>query len=413
MADYNLTNNDGSGLHDIIADLELNTIRILNQSYLVHDWQIQTVVPSMMTNNSNVSECEWPWDSMTTYRVICDVFLSMPISLLGIVGNILSFIVMCKQRQSLTTSILLQGLAVADTLILTSTLLIRSMRYLCTCLLTCVAYTRAYRYIFRWLYPCVFLFRLSTTWLTTLLTMDRYIAVSHPLQAHRLCTVSKTYRNILLIILISVIFSIPRFFEYTIDEDDEFGFTSTSFSKNRYYTIIYKILLFFIFMYLLPMALLIVANTKLLCTLRRADYRRARMQNNRRDKLAYTSKYAVTSIVVTVVLISIVCNVCAMLSHILYSLAMCFDHLSFLDSHRRISSNISNLMITFNSAINFIIYCLYSRNFRVTFLRMFRCRRSRRCMPPKDNYKQCTAKLTPSNYIFLTKFPIRQKQPEL
>ena len=40
---------------------------------------------------------------------------------------------------------------------------------------------------------------------------------------------------------------------------------------------------------------------------------------------------------------------------------------------RRYVSQISNLLITLNSASNFIVYCLCSRNFRAVLLRRLRC----------------------------------------
>ena len=61
-------------------------------------------------------------------RFIAEVWLSMPIALFGIIGNLISLIVLCYYRRlkKLQTTVLqLQALAVADSLILVSILLLR------------------------------------------------------------------------------------------------------------------------------------------------------------------------------------------------------------------------------------------------------------------------------------------------
>lgn len=68
--------------------------------------------------------------------------------------------------------------------------------------------------MFVWLYPITYVLRLFGIWLTVLLTVDRYIAVWYPLDAKRLCTTHRTYLLMVGILVGSVGFSLPRFFEY-------------------------------------------------------------------------------------------------------------------------------------------------------------------------------------------------------
>jgi len=70
--------------------------------------------------------------------------------------------------------------------------------------------------IFPWLYPTVYFLRLLSVWLTVLLTVDRYIAVWYPLDARRLCTVKRTYIVMTAIVLVTLAFCLPRYFEYTL-----------------------------------------------------------------------------------------------------------------------------------------------------------------------------------------------------
>ena len=55
-------------------------------------------------------------------------------------------------------------------------------------------------------------------------------------------------------------------------------------------------------------------------------------------------------------------------------LQLSFDHLKYsLEVYRRHLSNWSNVTVTINSAVNFIVYCVVSRQFRVDLIRMLSC----------------------------------------
>lgn len=338
-------------------------------------------------------------------RFVCDTGIALPVSVLGTIGNILALVVLQKHRHRLSTTVLLQALAIADTSVLLSTVLLRSLRYMHYFAKAPFLgpYMAVYHYIFRVLFPLVYFIRLTGTWITVLLTIDRYIAVRFPLHAHRLCTVSRALRNVAILAILSLLFTTPRFFEYAIDSSNKsFGFRVTSLLKNRTYTIVYRIVLFFTFMYLVPMILLVVLNAHLLITLRVAESYRAGVTDNK--NINKTSR-SITATVVTVVLVTIVCNVSAMLSHLLWSLAQCFAHLSYLDHHRRYMALISNIFVTLNSAINFVIYCFCSRNFRMVLLQMCSCRRKSSERTPLGRSETVSLTVqtgTSTNYIPLT-----------
>ena len=316
--------------------------------------------------------------NMPLFRFICEVGISFPIAVFGICGNILAFVVLCRQKQRLTTSVLLQALAVADTLVLISAILLRSMRYV-----GWDAFDNVYDYIFVILYPCVYFFRLADTWLIVILTIDRYIAVCHPLQAQHVCTLRRTYFNICVITLVTLVFSLPRFFEYrmTDREVSAAGFVSMDLTRSMTYTLLYRISLFFLAMYLVPMMLLIVLNIRLLCTLRRAYRHRHAMicsggihSGKHGNPTTDGTSRGVTIIVVTVVLLCVSCNVVAMTAHVLWALGECLEHLrKYLEIYRRFIANISNVLVTINCAINFIIYCMFSRKFRDGFQQTCQC----------------------------------------
>ena len=313
----------------------------------------------------------------------CDVVIGLPLVTVGIVANILSFVVLSRQKNRMTTTVLLQALAVCDTLILLCILLLRSIPNIHVLSGTDVfsSYINVhYPSIFVCLYPVMYFLRLTETWLTTLITVDRYIAVCHPLHAQRLCTLSRAYKNMATVIVLAFVFSAPRFFEHRLTDATCHGITRTSLLDSHVYTIFYQVILFSVVMYAVPMSLLVGLNCRLLWELRRTSLFRAMLSQHTKlcTRQVMSAKKSVTLIVVTVVLVCIVCNLIAVVTHIMWSLHRCFTSLRYLIKPRRTLSQLGNVMITLNSAINFFIYCVCSRNFRREFVATFRCRRMRK-----------------------------------
>lgn len=150
-------------------------------------------------------------DTMDYLRFICEVCITMPIAVAGILGNLVSIFVLRQYRPAMTTTTILQCLAWTDTAYLTGSVVLRTFRYI-----GIPNYDTYSPYIFFWLYPTIYGIRLTDTWLTVLLTVDRFIAVCYPLHANRLCSRAKTNVLIVIIVLCSFAFSVPRYFEYII-----------------------------------------------------------------------------------------------------------------------------------------------------------------------------------------------------
>nr|CAH8857535.1 unnamed protein product [Trichobilharzia regenti] len=62
------------------------------------------------------------------------------------------------------------------------------------------------------------LFQVTSVWLTVAFAADRYLMICHPFWAKRWCTIKLAKIVIIIIYVFSVIYSIPRYFEYQIFE---------------------------------------------------------------------------------------------------------------------------------------------------------------------------------------------------
>jgi len=185
----------------------------------------------------------------------------------------------------------------------------------------------------------------------------------------------------------------------------------SSILDSKVYVIVYGIILFLLVQYMIPMIVLTVLNSYVIMSLRRSTaYRtgvllsyRSRtphLSSNLRSTnsatavaitaapkpptppLPYSSTFEsarrVTIIVIVVVLMCIVCYTVAMTAQVIWSLQIGFptwlgDSASSVELCRRYISQLSNLLITLNSASNFVVYCLCSRNFRAVLIRRLRC----------------------------------------
>jgi len=92
----------------------------------------------------------------------------------------------------------------------------------------------------------------------------------------------------------------------------------------------------------------------------------------------FESARRVTIIVIVVVLMCIVCYTVAMAAQVIWSLQIGFkawlgDAAASVELCRRYIAQLSNLLITLNSASNFAVYCLCSRNFRAVLMRRLGC----------------------------------------
>lgn len=149
-------------------------------------------------------------DPAVTAMRVTTVWLALPLAGVGILGNIVSFFVLCHMRKSKLKPVVtvLQALAVSDTAVLVCGILFRSLRVMIGS-----QYDIPMNVVYPFGFAVAYVVRLVNIWFTVLLTFDRYVAVCQPLHAQRLCTTKKTSIQIAAVVVLSCLFCIPRFFE--------------------------------------------------------------------------------------------------------------------------------------------------------------------------------------------------------
>ncbi|CAH1796122.1 unnamed protein product [Owenia fusiformis] len=285
---------------------------------------------------------------------------------LGIIGNILTIVVLTRRSMKSSTNSFLTALAVWDTLVLVCTALILSLPgipgftwYTSFVLAYAVSYA----------YPVALMAQMATIWLTVAFTVERYIAVCHPLKAARMCTIKRARLVISGVSIASILYNIPRWFEFTPFEElkpdnttDFYRPNLTPFGKNPTYVEIYYSWLYLPVMCIIPLAVLAVMNIFLILAVRKSSHQRKDMN------VKQSRENNVTIMLVSVVIVFILCQVPALVYNTAYAINRNFVESDF---GWKILSMVRNFLVPFNSSINFLLYCAFGQKFRSTFMQTF------------------------------------------
>ncbi|XP_046545289.1 FMRFamide receptor-like [Haliotis rubra] len=290
--------------------------------------------------------------------------ITLLIIVLGLVGNMLTVIVLTNKTMRTSTNCFLMALAIWDSIVLLVTFFLISLG----------EFTEEYKYtvfpyIVAFIYPLGLVAQMITIWLTVSFTVERYIAVCHPLKAAGMCTINRARMVIIGVCFVSLLYNIPRWLEYQVlafthppTNDSCMIIMPTEFNKDPLYNKIYFGWSYFLVMCVIPLVSLAVLNTFLILAVRRSKAQRKDM-NVRQSR-----ENNVTIMLISVVLLFMLFQVPALIYNMAYAIDINAVHSSF---GWKILSIIRNFLVNLNSAVNFILYCALGQKFRRTFVRIF------------------------------------------
>jgi len=187
---------------------------------------------------------------------------------------------------------------------------------------------------------------------------------------------------VLVIILCSLGYNIPRLFEIELNPhiDEELGtiycIGASKLRDDRYYILIYIHWLYLIFINFIPFLSITFFNTMI--------YRQVRRANRERQRLSRTEKREIglATMLFVIVIVFLCCNILALIVNILE--AFCG-----IINDRLVKT--SNLFVTINSSVNFIIYVIFGEKFKRVFLLLFCKRRVGRDSPEGLMPDECSS----------------------
>ncbi|KAG0710790.1 FMRFamide receptor [Chionoecetes opilio] len=284
------------------------------------------------------------------------------VGLLGLAGNFISILVLSRPKMQSSINCCLIGLTTFDMIVSTTSILMFGLPEICEYTQTMVWYTQGiYQLVTPIVFPLALIAQTGSVYLTVTVTIERYIAVCRPLRARVLCTYGRAKIYVMSVAFFSVVYNLPRFWEVStqeciIEEDETMRIViPTKLRLNSFYIEIYIMWLYLLVMYLVPFLCLMIFNFFI--------YREVRAANHERRQLSRLQKKEIGLAVMLLVVVSVffVCNVLAFIINILELMAIVIDELTMT----------SNLLVTINSSVNFIIYCIFGQKFRKLLLQMF------------------------------------------
>ncbi|CAG5123016.1 unnamed protein product [Candidula unifasciata] len=337
------------------------------------------------------------------------------VAVAGLVGNILTILVLWRREMHSTTILYLRGMVISDTGILIGSVITLTP-------LSCANYLQeeGSNYFKDVIYPVIhtpgyyimMALQQCNVWITVSVSVERYIAICHPFRAARLITRRKTIIVLISVIIISLIYNIPHIFAtrvspcgnshaptapadvkatVMINSVNILGSNATTTSARplimltttqkaspphqclelattefgqtfmylKYRTVMYSIII-----YIIPLTALVILNFFLIKEL--MVMQRKRSGTNIHDE----NEANLSLVLVLIVIVFICCQTPGLVSQFdLIPVDIFIYYLTF-----------SNLLFTLNSAVNFLIYTAFGRKFRRVLLRVFRhiCSKSRR-----------------------------------
>nr|ALM88335.1 FMRFamide receptor [Chilo suppressalis] len=317
-------------------------------------------------NVTHGCESDWgvaPADKL--YRFVLNGVLLNCIGAGGLLGNALAVLVLSRPQMRSSVNCLLVGLAACDTvLILTSVLLFG---------LTAVyPYTGRLRYYYYhvcphitpYAYPIANAAQTMSVYLTLIVTVERWVAVCHPFRAKALCTSSRARLYVFGTAVFAFLYNFPKFFEaetYVSVDDGELVHCvkPNEAFRTESYIAVYIHWMYLIVMYIVPFTALAVLNACIVKQVRRAQAERARLSRVQRREIS------LATMLLVVVLVFFLCNILPLVTN---SCEVFFENqLEKLDPLVKTS----NLLVTINSSVNFVIYVIFGEKFKRVFLKMF------------------------------------------
>ena len=209
---------------------------------------------------------------------------------------------------------------------------------------------------------------------------NRYIAVCHPFRASALCTKYKARCSIIAILLFAGIFSIPQVL-FAFGSYRNYGYIIRNYRLDY----IYFIGMIPVFMYLIPLSILLFITVRLRMVLKLMLEQRMNIQKEPQGK-DRERRITISLFVILTVFLVCQCTTCLVyLVDILQYWVIDTDHdfvykiifMSFVGRH---------VLIVFNSSVNVLIYVYFSKHYRRLVRKhvlRYTCMRSSRAWFPR------------------------------
>ena len=199
--------------------------------------------------------------------------IGISICIIGILANIASIIILSRYKilKNLSTYVYLIALSLCDAIGLLFTVIVL-IQYSVTPGTTGESNWMAtiYPKLLVYVYPVVVSSQTLSVWITLALTIDRFLSVCKPQLSNKLCTKRRSVYVVYILFFLSLIYSLPLYFErnyeiVSLSNNKVILFSSlTNFGRSQTYFRIYHLYIYTIFICMIPFITIGILNSFLI-----------------------------------------------------------------------------------------------------------------------------------------------------
>ncbi|KAH9512965.1 hypothetical protein Btru_037172 [Bulinus truncatus] len=339
--------------------------------------QTKSQIELTSAKSGNFSIEEW-------YRNVCQLFqrpdgfvesIMLPVICgCGVVGILLTMIVLSRKTMCTSTNCYLSALAVADLIFLL--LLIGNI--LINQLAGCRFFLEGSEAIFT-SYTVIFMdtFQYLTVGVTVMLAIERYIAICHPMKAMMLCTVKRARIIIVSLTVACFLLSSPKFLDIEVSfvENDTGEQRAVVTWRYLYDYKAYTYIVTGVMLTIFPLLSLMVLNLRLIVEIRRSSkYLQYHLGADTHIRsIVNREELKITMMLVSVIIAFFIGHAPYMVCTFIMAIINYDVENSHLidDSSLKKLITVSRTLIVMKFSCNFILYCWFSEKFWTTFKRTF------------------------------------------
>lgn len=315
--------------------------------------------------NGTVENCQEDYDDSAGNAL--DFWLSgfvlNVVGFVGILGNVLSMVILSRPQMRSSINYLLIGLARCDTILIITSMLLFGFRSIYPYSGYLFFYNfYIYPQISPFVFPLAVAAQTASIYLTLMVSLERYVAVCHPLRARALCTYGRSKFYVIFCAVFAILYNMVKLWEIRVVAYDSprlgmiYCVAPTELRNNSQYITIYIHWCYLVVNYFIPFIGLLIFNLLI--------YNQVRKANKERQRLSRTEKREIglATMLMCVVIVFFLFNLLALYINIMEAF------------YKRIEEDlivISNLLVTLNSSVNFIIYVIFGEKFKRIFLLLF------------------------------------------
>lgn len=304
--------------------------------------------------------------SLMWHQYIVSGWLSLTVTLIGIIGNILTIIILSKSHMRNSTNTFITGLAFTDLISLLIIIFLLPLRYIFVSH-NFLFYYELHTLLYPYLYPLAATFQFSSIYLMVAVCTNRVITLYLTNLSNQLNMTKNCYKVIILVFIFAVVSCLPLWFYYKVEQVQQNNqiklfLRHNILVNNLNYRLFYHLYII-ILTYVIPLLLLSIMNYSLVVFL----YKSRRLKH--RLGLRERNEQMITFILIMFLLLFFICQLPNFTLHVLHAFNMRIggelSHTYFM--------HWANFLLLLNSSYNFMIYCALNEEFREEAKQIFTC----------------------------------------